>query len=93
MREGRNLPGPWLVWLGLSIETSHTLACKFISAWAVIERDSQDVFWLPGETRKLCEHQITQPRQPWQLSRERQKIPGVQKDSARLQQGSLQGPD
>lgn len=98
MREGRfrNLPGPWLIWLGLSIGTSHTLAWKLISVWAVIVRDSQDVFYLPGDTRKLCDHQITQPRQPWQLSRERQKIPGLQEDSARqpvLQQGSLQGRD
>lgn len=86
MREGRfrNLPGPWFVWLGLSIGTSHTLACKLISDWAVIERDSQDAFCLPADTRKLCEHQITQPRQPWQLSHERQKIPGVQEDPARL---------
>lgn len=79
MREGRfkNLPGQWLIWLGLSTETSRTLACKLISAWAVIERDSQDVFWLSGDTRKLCDHQITQPRQLWQLSHGRQKIPGV----------------
>lgn len=79
MREGRfrNLPGQWLIWLGLSTETSRTSACKLISAWAVIERGSQDVFWLSGDTRKLCDHQITQPRQPWQLSHGRQKIPGV----------------